>query len=57
VIAGSLSEGIQQVVGPFWNEADATNYAETYNMGHFDKNIVEVEEPPPVPIKCKTNGK
>jgi hypothetical protein len=45
IVYGDLGEGIQGVVGPFDTEAQAEEYAETYNLGHYEKFVYELENP------------
>lgn len=42
---GDLFEGFQGVVGPFNTEEAAEDYSETYNLGHFERAIYELEVP------------
>lgn len=45
IVYGDLSEGIVGVVGPFDTETKAEDYADTHNLGHYDKIISKVEAP------------
>jgi len=45
IILGDFSEGLEGVVGPFENEDKAQDYADSHNLGHWDKIMMEVEEP------------
>lgn len=42
IVYGSLGEGIQGVEGPFDSEEEADSYAETFNLGHFEKFIYKL---------------
>ena len=45
VIAGDLAEGIQEIRGPFDTQEDAERYMDSHNMGHYPRNVYEVEPP------------
>jgi hypothetical protein len=45
LIAGSLEEGVQYVVGPFSTPDEAEVYGESHNMGHYGWLVSPVTEP------------
>lgn len=45
IVYGDLSEGVGGVVGPFDSEAEAEDYADENNLGHYDKLIRKMEDP------------
>ena len=45
IVYGDLGEGLQGVVGNFGSEKDAEEYAESHNLGHFEKYIFQTDRP------------
>ena len=45
VVYGSLSDGLQGVVGPFETEDEAEEYMESHNLGHYDSFIEQLDTP------------
>lgn len=45
IVYGSLDEGIIGTVGPFETQEEADTYAESHNLGHFEKFTYELETP------------
>jgi hypothetical protein len=44
ILYGSLSDGIQGCVGGFPTEEAAEEYADSHNLGHFEKVVMELED-------------
>ena len=47
VVTGGFSEGLQEIYGMFDSEEAAEMFAETHNLGHFDKCVREMNFVPP----------
>lgn len=45
LIVGDLHDGVADVIGPFETEEQAEDYADRYNLGHFDRFPFEMSEP------------
>jgi hypothetical protein len=43
IVYGDLGEGIQGIVGLFKTEEEAENYADSHNLGHFEKHIRKID--------------
>ena len=44
IIYGDIFEGFQGVVGPFATREEAEAYAESHNLGHFERAVFAIEE-------------
>ena len=45
LITGTLDEGLQQCIGPFDTVDDAIEYGEIFNLDHYSKFAVDLDEP------------
>jgi len=44
IVTGDLNEGLKDVYGSFNSEEEAEDYAETHNLGHWDKVVKPLVE-------------
>lgn len=51
IVYGDLATGVQGVVGPFSSSEQAENYADSHNLGHYEKFIYELEPPEPIRVE------
>lgn len=45
IITGDLTDGVMGVVGPFDDKDAAHAYGDQFNMGHYEKHVMELEPP------------
>ena len=43
IVYGDIFEGLQGAVGPFSNEDEAIAYMESHNLGHFNKQVYQLD--------------